>query len=67
MFLCPSSVGAYTPDGAMASFSNYGPNSVLTLAPGERIYSALPGPDYGFLSGTSMAAPHVSGVLKEQV
>jgi hypothetical protein len=32
------------------------------LAPGERIYSALPGGTYGAKDGTSMAAPHVSGV-----
>lgn len=32
------------------------------LAPGERIYSTLPRNGYGAKDGTSMAAPHVSGV-----
>ena len=32
------------------------------VAPGERIYSALPNGRYGPKDGTSMAAPHVSGV-----
>jgi serine protease AprX len=32
------------------------------LAPGEKIVSTLPGGDYGPKDGTSMAAPHVSGV-----
>jgi hypothetical protein len=32
------------------------------LAPGERIYSAVFGEDFGAKDGTSMAAPHVSGV-----
>ena len=32
------------------------------LAPGERVYSALPNKGFGAKDGTSMAAPHVSGV-----
>lgn len=32
-------------------------------APGSGVNSALPGGDYGFKSGTSMAAPHVSGAV----
>jgi subtilisin family serine protease len=43
-----------------ASFSNYGANSVDIAAPGVGIVSTLRS-DYGFLSGTSMAAPHVAG------
>ena len=32
-------------------------------APGSGIYSATPGDNYGYKTGTSMAAPHVSGAL----
>jgi serine protease AprX len=33
------------------------------LAPGEKIFSALPNNRYGEMDGTSMAAPHVSGAV----
>jgi subtilisin family serine protease len=46
----------------VASFSNYGKISVDLGAPGVDILSTLPGNQYGYLSGTSMAAPHVTGV-----
>ncbi len=45
----------------LAPFSNYGKNRVHLAAPGVAIYSTLPGNQYGTSSGTSMAAPHVSG------
>jgi hypothetical protein len=32
------------------------------LGPGERVYSSVPGDQYAAKDGTSMAAPHVSGV-----
>lgn len=44
------------------SSSNYGRRSVHVGAPGENILSTVPGNDYKYYSGTSMAAPHVSGV-----
>ncbi len=55
-------VAAIDNKGALASFSNYGYYSVDMAAPGKLIYSTLPDYKYGFLNGTSMAAPHVSGV-----
>lgn len=51
-------------DGKLiADFSNYGKTNVDVFAPGVKIYSTFPGKsDYGFLKGTSMAAPVVTGV-----
>ena len=54
-------VGAVASDGRRSSFSNYG-DWVDICAPGSSIMSTLPGSNYGNLSGTSMACPHVSGV-----
>jgi len=59
------SVGASTinyNEGLVAYFSNYGQKNVDIYAPGYQIYSLLPGNKYDFKSGTSMAAPAVSGV-----
>ncbi len=58
------SVGALAPDGgeaAVAEFSNYGKNRVDIFAPGVYIYSTTPDSTYDYASGTSMAAPVVSG------
>ncbi|MFA6956256.1 MAG: FG-GAP-like repeat-containing protein [Thermoanaerobaculia bacterium] len=46
----------------LAAFSNYGPNTVHLGAPGANIVSTYSYGGYTSLSGTSMAAPHVSGV-----
>lgn len=58
-------VAAITSSGGLASFSQYGANSVDIAAPGVDIYSTLPGKrnssTYGSYSGTSMATPHVTG------
>ncbi len=49
-------------DGSLSKDSNYGANSVDIAAPGSYILSTVPGDAYGFMSGTSMAAPMVTGV-----
>mgnify|MGYP001675508618 CR=1 FL=1 len=68
-------VGATTKAGTRASFSNYG-TRVNILAPGEDILTlsmkSLDRPDYtkfsyDYESGTSMAAPHVSALLAQQL
>ncbi len=46
----------------VSSFSNYGARNVDVFAPGGAIYSSMPGSEYEFQGGTSMAAPAVSGV-----
>lgn len=46
-----------------SSFSNYGNPPVDFCAPGSSIYSTYKGGGYATLSGTSMAAPHVCGLL----
>jgi serine protease len=46
---------------ALASFSNYGAASVELGAPGVYIASTTPNGGYAYMSGTSMATPHVSG------
>ncbi|WP_392478115.1 CARDB domain-containing protein [Nostoc sp. C110] len=68
-------VGAVYYDRTLAYFSNRAGTTPLTYvtAPGGYfegdgdlgigIYSTLPGNKYGFESGTSMAAPHVAGVV----
>ncbi|MEQ9186496.1 MAG: S8 family serine peptidase [Cryomorphaceae bacterium] len=61
-FLCIGAIGPRKNKDMLASFSNYGAASVDLFAPGEDIYATLPGSKYGYRSGTSMAAPVVSGV-----
>ena len=57
------SVGAMDGAGRKASFSNYGAEKVHVFAPGVNIYSTVQGNSYRKMSGTSMACPHVSGVV----
>lgn len=47
----------------LASFSNYGATTVDLGSPGWNIASTFAGSAYYWASGTSMAAPHVTGVV----
>ena len=57
------SVAAHTNQDTLASFSCFGKRTVHVAAPGHNILSTTPGNAYKVFSGTSMATPHVSGVL----
>ena len=62
-------VAASTRNGALSGYSNFGtsPGQIALTSPGNSIFSTyntgrtVPGsPDYAYVSGTSMAAPHVA-------
>ncbi|MEA3334747.1 MAG: S8 family serine peptidase [Chloroflexota bacterium] len=65
------SVGAIDREGHLATFSSRGPVTVDEsgrvkpdiVAPGVDVLSAYPGDTYRISSGTSMAGPHVAGVV----
>jgi subtilisin family serine protease len=55
-------VSATDRNDQLARFSNYG-SEVTVTAPGDKITSLFPGGIAGTSSGTSFAAPHVTGAL----
>ena len=54
-------VGNLLFNGHLDESSNYGATSVDLAAPGTYILSTIPGDSYAYMSGTSMAAPMVTG------
>jgi len=60
-------VGATSEGGDIVSFSSRGPADGLikpdVAAPGASVRSSVSGGGYGYASGTSMAGPHVTGVV----
>jgi subtilisin family serine protease len=55
-------VSAINSSDTYASFSNYGNPPIDFAAPGVGVLSTVPG-GYASYSGTSMASPHVCGIL----
>jgi len=56
------SVTAVSQSGSLASFSNFGHNSVSVAAPGVQICSTIPNSYTCGFSSTSMSTPYVSGI-----
>jgi len=56
------SVGAIRDDGTIPNFSNSA-NFLSVLAPGQSIESSAVGGGTSYVSGTSMATPHVAGAI----
>ncbi len=61
-FLNVGAIGPNYGPGMVASFSNYGKETVDVFSPGQKIYATVPFGKYKYLQGTSMASPDVAGV-----
>ncbi|MFJ7729594.1 S8 family serine peptidase [Neobacillus sp. NPDC097160] len=55
------SVSSVSANNHFSDFSNYG-STIDIAAPGDNIYSTIPGGTFDYMSGTSMASPVVAGV-----
>jgi subtilisin family serine protease len=55
------SVAALDNRDHIASFSDWGLQTVSLGGPGDNVYSTFPNNSYGYDSGTSMSTPHVAG------
>jgi subtilisin family serine protease len=64
---CPSdfllSVTNTTNTDVKNSGAAYGATTIDLGAPGTNVYSTTPGNNYGYMTGTSMASPHVCGAV----
>lgn len=49
-------------NGSLSNFANYGEHSVDIAAPGEDIYTTIPGNQYSYVTGTSFAVPYVTAI-----
>lgn len=49
-------------ENIVADFSNFGTDNVDVFAPGVKVYATVPGNDFKYQQGTSMASPNVAGV-----
>ncbi|MGE0761986.1 MAG: S8 family peptidase [Bdellovibrionales bacterium] len=56
------SVTAHNPKRQLLETSNFGANNVDLSAPGEHIWSTMPGGGYGLMTGTSQATALATGV-----
>ena len=57
------SVAATTGGDNLADFSNFGGSTVDMAAPGSQVHSTILGAQYGYINGTSMAAPQATGAV----